>query len=746
MSAANASTRWRQGRILLQIAFRNLLANRTKTLIVGGIVLFGAALVVVGDAFVESIDSGMRRSIQESIGGQIQVYDARSRDELALYGKNLGMSESDLEPFRDFSRVKEALQPVPNVKSVVPMGIGTAFVSTGNLFDVALERLRGDVRRCVAGGEGPCSGSPPGLQGQYDAHKAHVRRMITLLREDLAQARAVSEEDGTDASQRARERADLALATSDPFWQGFDRDPLGSLEFLENRVAGLSVDGGFLWLRYVGTDLEAFHEAFQGMRIVDGTPVPAGRRGILLGKLYAEDFLKLKTARRLDKIKEARELLHRRIASDEELQRWVRENRMATRDILLQLDPIRAREASSRLQRALGSQEPDLRKLLARLLATDDGTFDEHYRIFYSELAPLLQLYLVKVGDTIALQGLSRSGYVSSVNVTVYGFVEFKGLEKSTAAGIMSLMDIMSFRDLYGYMTAEKAAEIRQLKAAAGARLVSRADAEAELFGSAAGSASGSPAGRAAESDAGPAAGRAELTATVRAASIDEKQQLDRGNGAARKDDLPSRFYSQAEIDGGVAKNCAVILKDPRRIPETIRAIDAAGKGAGLDLKAVSWQQASGMVGQFVMLARVILFTAVLIIFVVALVIINNAMVMATLQRVKEIGTLRAIGAQRRFVLGMVLLETVAVGLVFGAIGAALGAGAVWVVGSAGGIPARNDQMQFFFSGPSLVPHLGASGLAISLFVVIVVSSLSGLYPALIATRVAPAKAMQADE
>ncbi len=741
MSAAGASTRWRQGLILLQIAFRNLLASRTKTLIVGGIILFGAALVVVGDSFVESIDSGMRRSIQESIGGQIQVYNARSRDELALYGKNLGMSESDLEPFRDFSRVKEALQPIPNVKSVVPMGIGTAFVAMGNLFDVALERLRGDVRRCVAGGEGPCSGSP-GLQGQYDAHKAHVRRMVTLLREDLAQARAVSEEDGTDAGQRAREHADLALATSDPFWQGFDRDPLGSLEFLENRVAGLSVDGGFLWLRYVGTDLEAFHEAFQGMRIVDGTPVPAGRRGILLGKLYAEEFLKLKTARRLDKIKEARDLLHRRIASDEELQRWVRENRMATRDILLQLDPIRAREATSRLQRALGSQEPDLRKLLARLLETDDGTFDEHYRVFYSELAPLLQLYLVKVGDTITLQGLSRSGYMSSVNVTVYGFVEFKGLEKSTAAGIMSLMDIVSFRDLYGYMTAEKAAEIRQLKVAAGARLVSRADAEAELFGVTAGSA----AGRAAESEAGPAAGPVELTATARAAHIDEKQLLDRGNGAARKDELPSRSYSQAEIDGGVAKNCAVILKDPRRIPETIRAIDAAGKRAGLDLKAVSWQKASGMVGQFVMLARVILFTAVLIIFVVALVIINNAMVMATLQRVKEIGTLRAIGAQRRFVLGMVLLETVAVGLVFGAIGAALGAGAVWLVGSAGGIPARNDQMQFFFSGPSLVPHLGASGLAISLSVVIVVSSLSGLYPALIATRVAPAKAMQADE
>ena len=63
------------------------------------------------------------------------------------------------------------------------------------------------------------------------------------------------------------------------------------------------------------------------------------------------------------------------------------------------------------------------------------------------------------------------------------------------------------------------------------------------------------------------------------------------------------------------------------------------------------------------------------IIFVVALVIINNAMMMATLQRVREIGTMRAIGAQRGFVLGMVLLETVVLGLVFGAAGALLGSG-----------------------------------------------------------------------
>ena len=40
-------------------------------------------------------------------------------------------------------------------------------------------------------------------------------------------------------------------------------------------------------------------------------------------------------------------------------------------------------------------------------------------------------------------------------------------------------------------------------------------------------------------------------------------------------------------------------------------------------------------------------------------------MVMATLQRVQEIGTLRAMGAQRRFILAMLVIELV-VGLVFG--------------------------------------------------------------------------------
>ena len=688
--------------VLLQIAFRNLFASKAKTFIVGGIILFGAALVVIGSSLLDTVDRGMRGSVQGSLAGQLQIYSARSKDDLALYGGMMG--ESQLEPIEDFAAVKRAVEKVPNVKSIVPMGIDQAMVATGNEFDVALERLRADVRARLAGD------ASLDVAARYASHKAHVRRMTTLLQQELHQARAIVDE--KLIKERAREIADLARSTGEAFWAGFDQDPLGSLEFLENRIAPQSLSGGFTFIRYAGTDLDAYPGAFDRMRIVEGTAVPKGQRGILLGKLYAEDWLKLKTARRLDKIRDARNINRKRIAKDEELQRWVKENQSQTRDILLQLDPIQAGVATERLQRALGSSRTDLHDLLVELFATDDANFDRRYAIFYRELAPLLQLYMVRLGDTITIKAPSKSGYMSSVNLEVYGFVEFRGLEKSALAGIMSLMDIVSWRDLYGYVTPEKAAEIRAIKQSAGARDVSRENAEAELFGAAA-----------------PAA-------AVRADRIEDPVLA---GAAQRKADaaLASHASTQEEIDGGVALNAAVTLHDPSRLRETLRDVKGALAAAHLDMKVVDWQQASGIVGQFISLARIILYTAVFIIFAVALVIINNAMVMATLQRVKEIGTIRAIGAQKRFVLAMLLLETAAVGLAFGAAGAAVGAGVVWLIRVRGGIPATSDQLYFFYSGPSLV---------VSLAIVIVVSILSGLYPALIATRVTPLEAMQTDE
>ncbi len=704
-------------RVLMRIAVRNLVASRVRTVILGLIVLVGSLIVVVGASVMDSIDRGMRTSIQGSLGGQLQVYAASSKDPLALYGGMMGMSR--LDPMEDFSKVKEVLLKVPEVKTVVPLGIDQALVATGNAFDGALERLRGDARLVVAGT------TDPAVQASYQKRKGHVRRMVDLLAGDLRQASAIVDFDGRDAAERKKQVADLHRASDPAFWAAFDRDPYANLEFLENRIAPLVMDSGFTFIGYVGTDVEAFMKAFELARVAEGQPIPPGQRGILLGKQYAEEWLKLKNARRLDQIKDARDRRHRTLAKDEELQRWARELLGRLREIDLQLDPVEAEAVEKALRPALGAPaDAPLADLLKTLFTVDDANFDARYKLFYDVLAPRLRLYQISVGDTITIKAPGKTGAFNSVNVKVYGMVEYRGIEKSGIAGNNSIMDLQTFRDLYGYMTKEKRAELEKLRAGLGAREVSRDEAEAVLFG-----------------------GGAPVEAETSAAAIDDRALLAGvGEKRALAEAATWRVYGQEEIDHGVALNAAILLKDPRRIEPARLAVQKAVDDAKLGLKVMDWQEASGIVGQFVAMLRAILFVAILIFFVVALVIINNAMVMAALQRVKEIGTMRAIGAQKGFVTWMLLTEVAAVGLLFGLAGAALGGGAVALIRASGGIPATSDLLFFLFSGPALMPRLDPASVVLSLAVVLSVSVLSGLYPAWIALKVTPVEAMATEE
>jgi ABC-type antimicrobial peptide transport system permease subunit len=402
----------------------------------------------------------------------------------------------------------------------------------------------------------------------------------------------------------------------------------------------------------------------------------------------------------------------------------VRENSTQVREILLQLDEPNTEIFRTKLQRELGSTEPDVGKLLATFFHTDDANFARRYAFFYQQLAPALELYRVRVGDTLVIKAFTKSGYVQSVKLRVYGTFAFQGLETSALAGSLNLMDMISFRELYGFLTTEKKKEIDALKAAAGARDVERDKAEDELFGT---------------KDSGSKTVEASVTPGLPRA---EGEGL---GGKLRREDLIDRVYDPKDLGNGVVLNAAVILNDPNKIDQTITAIQEAGKAGRLPLKAVSWQKASGFIGQMVGAMHGILSVLIIIIFMVALVIINNALVMATLERVPEIGTLRAVGAQRRFVLAMLVIEALVVGLVFGALGAGLGAIGTMIMGKIG-IPAWNDVVSFFFSGPRLHPALGTGNVIGALVIVFLVSAISSLYPAWLAMRVTPRQAMQTEE
>ncbi len=698
--------------VVAQIALRNLFASRWKTLIVGGIIGFGAFLVVLGTSLLDSVDRAMSRSIIGSIAGNIQVYSSESKDDLDVMG-GFSFDANQIEPLQDFARVKRTLLSVPNVSKVVPMGINGALVLSGNTVDQALARLRETVNKQKA------APNDSALADAYASEKDHVRQIVSVLSGDVEKARKLHDEKAI----AAEDISVMKRASAAEFWADFDADPFDHLEFLENRIAPLATDADMLFLRYVGTDPKAFAQSFDRLTIVDGQAIPEGKRGFLFSKYTYEEQAKLRTARAFDKIHDGLKVRGKKIKGDADLERIARECGNQAKELMLQLDAPKTRLFRDKLQAYLKSGESDVRKLLDQFLRLNDENFDSRHAFFYRELAPSLELYRVRIGDTLTIKAFTRSGYVQSANLKVYGTFAFKGLEKSPQAGAMNLMDLVSFRELYGFMTEDKQREISAMRAKSGAKEVKREDAEAELFGNAEASAPAPAA--AAPDDLGTALSGLSRTGSARAAS--------------------TAAYAADQLTSGVILNAAVLVHDDKKLPETIAAIEAAGKRDGLPLKAISWQKAAGLIGQFAVLMRVVLFTAVLIIFVVALVIINNALVMATLERVRELGTLRAIGAQRRFILSMLVLESMVVGLVFGALGTALGAALVLFLGHQG-IPAANDVFMFFFSGPRLYPALSGQNLGIALGIVLIVSVISSFYPAFIAMRVSPREAMQSED
>jgi len=108
--------------------------------------------------------------------------------------------------------------------------------------------------------------------------------------------------------------------------------------------------------------------------------------------------------------------------------------------------------------------------------------------------------------------------------------------------------------------------------------------------------------------------------------------------------------------------------------------------------------------------------------FVVAVAVIMSTMVMAVMERTREIGTLRAIGASRRLILSIVLAETLILSLIGGIPGTLLSVPMAAVMQSRLPTPVQLTQIVIF---------------------ALVAGTLGGLYPAWRATQVDPLEALR---
>jgi len=352
-----------------------------------------------------------------------------------------------------------------------------------------------------------------------------------------------------------------------------------------------------LFLRYVGTDPQAFAGSFDRLRIVDGQPIPAGKRGFLFSKIVYEDQLKLKTAHRLDKIKDAR--ISADCASPRIPSCSVSFTRTAARCArsCFSSTPRRRRSSVPGCDGELGSQEADVGKLLAELFKTDDQNFDRRYAFFYGELAPSLEPVPGAGGRHAHHQGVhqerlcpvGQAARLRHLRLPGPGEVGAGRRPQRHGSGLVpGAVRVFDRRERKGDPGAQ---------AASGAHDVDRDKAEAELFGSQAKEAEGSPGeGRTIE---------ASVTPGIRAAAGEST------GARLRREDLVDRVYDRKELERGVVLNAAVILDDPRKLDQAIKDIEAAGKEAGLPLRAIFVQKAPpGWSAQFVTMMRGVLFTA----------------------------------------------------------------------------------------------------------------------------------------
>ncbi len=182
----------------------------------------------------------------------------------------------------------------------------------------------------------------------------------------------------------------------------------------------------------------------------------------------------------------------------------------------------------------------------------------------------------------------------------------------------------------------------------------------------------------------------------------------------------------------------AVKLKDHERLDEVMTEL---GARSDLGIKIARWDAASGFYAQISKGLQAFIYIATALIFLVVTMIFMNTLIINVVERTAEVGTMRALGAEKSFVASVFLAETLMLNVSAALISMALSA-LLLLLFSEGGVPLPETVSQFLIGGGSLKLQAGFAPFGLAFLIVIAVSVLATLYPVAVASSITPLKAM----
>lgn len=320
-----------------------------------------------------------------------------------------------------------------------------------------------------------------------------------------------------------------------------------------------------------------------------------------------------------------------------------------------------------------------------------------------SEDAKENQSSLIVKGDPVFM-GFSENNSSSDIRIPIKGIVRYRAL--NTMWGHFAIIDIESYRRALGYFSAEDTKVI----VAADKKKLLETDNLDSMFGSES----------MIVSDKGSKAIDVDFT----------RKNLSTTEGV----DLESGTYNLVFIK----------LKNGISMEDGVERLNSAFAGTNLGVRAVTWKKGAGPIGNMATIIKGALFLFVMLLFVVAIIIIVNTLTMATLERVTEIGMMRAVGARKSFISGMFIGETAMLSGIFGGIGIVIGIIIVKLIPYFN-ITTDNDMVQLLYGGDKFFPILSFTDIMLVVLQLVIVTVITVLYPVKVAASIVPLDAISRD-